>query len=157
MGFIQRAKERVEANERIIQNLQQFQGLTSKSKYKEILLCQIKHSSTKRGKKLFAKFATDILGWLDIFHRSEGGTMASKVNGLTEKHSKYNMKQSKKYKLNKEDGIKIAKGAGIAIGGSLVTYLISIIGDVDFGTYTPIIVAIASVLLNAARKYFASK
>lgn len=67
------------------------------------------------------------------------------------------MKQSKKYKLNKEDGIKIAKGAGIAIGGSLVTYLISIIGDVDFGTYTPIIVAIASVLLNAARKYFASK
>lgn len=89
MGFIKAIKERTEVNERTIQGLKEFQTLTSNSNYKEILLCQIKHSSTKREKKLLARFATDILGWLDTSVHSEGGTMASKVNGLTEKYLKY--------------------------------------------------------------------
>lgn len=61
--------------------------------------------------------------------------------------------ESKKYKLNKEDGIKIAKGASIAIAGALVVYFAEILPQVDFGTYTPIVVAIASVLVNSARKW----
>jgi len=62
--------------------------------------------------------------------------------------------QSTKYSLNKEDGIKILKGAGYAVGGVLVTYLLSILPNIDFGEYTLVIVPIASVLLNAGIKYF---
>lgn len=63
------------------------------------------------------------------------------------------MSQSKKYKLNKEDGLKILKGAGIAGGGAILAFLLSIIGDVDFGTQTATIVAIASIFLNTTLKW----
>lgn len=61
--------------------------------------------------------------------------------------------ESKKYRLNKEDFQKILKGMAIAIGGAIVTYFAEIIGQVDFGTWTPVAVAIASILINAARKF----
>jgi hypothetical protein len=66
-------------------------------------------------------------------------------------------KQSKKYKLNKEDLIKIAKGFGIAVGGVVLTYTAEIIPNINFGKYTAVVVGILAVLINAARKYLSGK
>lgn len=65
--------------------------------------------------------------------------------------------ESPKYSLNKQDLMKIGKGALMALGGVLVTYLLQVIPNVDFGQYTPVVVGIASVGLNALSKYFAGK
>ena len=64
------------------------------------------------------------------------------------------MDGSKRYHLNKKDGAKILKGAGIAGGGAVIGYLIIILTDIDFGSQTPIIVAVAGIFLNAALKFF---
>ena len=48
---------------------------------------------------------------------------------------------------------KIARGAGIAIAGALLTYLAQYISSTDFGVYTPLVVTIASILVNAGREY----
>lgn len=58
-----------------------------------------------------------------------------------------------RYTLCKEDAKKIGKGAVIAILGALLTYLSEVIVDVDFGQYTPIVMAIWSVLVNIVRKW----
>lgn len=58
-----------------------------------------------------------------------------------------------KYTLNKADLKKIAIGAGIALAGALLTYTTETITSVDFGEWTPIVVAIWSILANAARKF----
>lgn len=64
------------------------------------------------------------------------------------------MDGSKKFQLNKEDGAKILKGALMAIGGALLTYITQTIGDIDFGTaWTPIIVALGGILVNTAHKW----
>ncbi len=60
---------------------------------------------------------------------------------------------STKYSLNKEDLIKIARGAAIATGGALVTYGLTVINDINFGEYTPIVVALSSIVLNAVMKF----
>lgn len=60
---------------------------------------------------------------------------------------------SKKYHFSKDDVEKILLGAAIAVGGALLTYVAQVIGQIDFGPYTPIIVALASILINAARKF----
>jgi len=65
------------------------------------------------------------------------------------------MEASKKYTLDKSDLGKIGTGALIAVGGALVTYSAEIVVQIDFGTWTPIIVSISSILINAARKYLA--
>jgi len=62
--------------------------------------------------------------------------------------------QSPKYQLNKQDGLKILKGAGYALGGALCTYLLSEIPNVDFGQYTAVVVSVMSILLNAGVKFF---
>ena len=54
--------------------------------------------------------------------------------------------------MTKESLIKIAKGAGLAGGGAILTYLIEIIPSVNLGDWTPIVVAVLSVLLNVLRK-----
>lgn len=64
---------------------------------------------------------------------------------------------SYRYQLNKEDGLKLLKGAGIACGGALLTYVASVIGDIDFGSYTPIVVAGAGILVNFLRKFVTEK
>jgi len=58
--------------------------------------------------------------------------------------------------MAKEQWIKILKGAGIALGGALLTYLASIPESVNFGEYQPIVVAVFSVLINMGRKYLES-
>lgn len=60
---------------------------------------------------------------------------------------------SKKYKLSKKDAIKIGHGALIAMGGVLLTYLAEVIPNVDFGDWTPVVVALCSVLVNVGRKF----
>lgn len=60
---------------------------------------------------------------------------------------------SVRYTLNKEDGKKILIGAGIALGGTLLTYVSDLIPNIDFGEFTPVVVALFSVLINAGRKF----
>lgn len=65
--------------------------------------------------------------------------------------------QSAKYTLNKNDVMKILKGAGIALGGAALTYLLQILPDIDFGNYTPAVVALLSILINAGLKFINGK
>ena len=51
-----------------------------------------------------------------------------------------------------EQLMKIARGALIAAVGAGSTYAITELGNVDFGGWTPIVVAALSVLANAVRK-----
>jgi hypothetical protein len=48
----------------------------------------------------------------------------------------------------------IGIGLLIALGGSALTYLTQVIGSVDFGIWTPLVVTGWSVIVNAVRKYF---
>lgn len=67
------------------------------------------------------------------------------------------MTESKKYNLNKEDATKILKGAGIAVGGALLTYGAQVLTQIDFGIWTPTVVAIGCILINAGRKALRGK
>ena len=62
---------------------------------------------------------------------------------------------SKRFSLNKADMQKVATGALVAIGGALLTYLTQTVAQIDFGDYTPVAVALSSVLVNVARKFIA--
>lgn len=67
------------------------------------------------------------------------------------------MAQSRKYKLNKEDGKKILAGLLIALAGAALTFAEEAIPLVDFGTWTPLAVAINSAVVNAGRKWIVGK
>lgn len=60
---------------------------------------------------------------------------------------------SQRFTLNREDLKKIATGALMAVLGALLTYITSVIGDIDFGSYTPLVVSIWSVIANIIRKW----
>lgn len=60
---------------------------------------------------------------------------------------------SKRFNLNKEDGKKILIGALVAITGAFLTYITETIGQVELGDYTPIVVAVWSIIANIVRKY----
>lgn len=62
---------------------------------------------------------------------------------------------SKKFQLNKTDLQKIATGALVAVGGALLTYLTQVVAQIDFGDFTPVAVALSSILVNVARKFIA--
>lgn len=63
------------------------------------------------------------------------------------------MIQSPKFKIDSVGMKKVGKGALIAgIGASLV-FLVENVSSIDFGEYTPFIVAISAVLVNLARKF----
>jgi len=66
------------------------------------------------------------------------------------------METSQKLSLNLLDRKKIGKGALIAVIGVLLTYVADLIPTIDFGAYTPIVVAGFSVLANIVRKWIAS-
>jgi len=65
--------------------------------------------------------------------------------------------KSAKYKLNKHDLMKLTKGAGVAMGGALVTYLLQLLPNVDFGEYTVVVVGVLSIGLNSLRKLLAGE
>lgn len=62
---------------------------------------------------------------------------------------------SSRYTLSRLDSKKIAIGAGIAVGGALLTYLTEVISNIDLGQWTPIVVSIWSIVVNVARKWLA--
>jgi hypothetical protein len=64
---------------------------------------------------------------------------------------------SKKYTLNTEDLQKILTGAVVAMVGALLTYVAQTIGEIDFGIYTPVVVAFSAILVNAVRKFITGK
>lgn len=59
---------------------------------------------------------------------------------------------SEKGKLNKTDLVKILKGAGLAVAGVVLTYLIDALPKVDLGEYQLIVMGTLTVLLNVVRK-----
>lgn len=61
--------------------------------------------------------------------------------------------KSSKFTLNKKDFQKIGVGLLVAVGGAIATYLLEIVPNIDFGAWTPTVVAINSVLVNALRKF----
>lgn len=64
---------------------------------------------------------------------------------------------SSKFTLNKTDLSKIGKGALVAAGGALLTYLLGELPNVDFGQYTPIVVTVLSIAINAGLKFLQGK
>ena len=64
--------------------------------------------------------------------------------------------ESKKFEIDKIGWIKILKGAGIAGGAAILTYLLDAIPGMNFGKYTPAIVGILGILINMGRKWIIS-
>jgi hypothetical protein len=60
---------------------------------------------------------------------------------------------SKRFSLVSEDKKKILTGALVAAAGAFITFVADAIPSVDFGQYTPFVVALVSVLVNAFRKW----
>ncbi len=56
------------------------------------------------------------------------------------------------FKLNREDMYKVFTGLCIALVGAGATYWEATIPNIDFGQYTPVIVAANSMLVNLIRK-----
>lgn len=57
------------------------------------------------------------------------------------------------YKLIPEDIKAIWRGAMIATAGALLTYVTQVITGANFGQWTPIVVAIWSIVANSIKKY----
>jgi hypothetical protein len=59
---------------------------------------------------------------------------------------------NKSYSLKREDLVKLGTGLGIALTGAALTYISQVITQVEFGAYTPVVVALWSVFANVIRK-----
>lgn len=55
--------------------------------------------------------------------------------------------------LTNVDYKSIAKGAIMAAVGAGATYLLQVVGKMDFGTYTPFVAALLAVVSNAVHKF----
>jgi len=60
---------------------------------------------------------------------------------------------SERFRLVSQDFQKVGRGALIAGVGAAGTYLFEALPGVDFGEYTPLVVAVVSVLANLFRKW----
>ena len=60
---------------------------------------------------------------------------------------------SERFNFIPEDVKSIIIGASIAGGGAFATYILEGLAKLDFGEWTPIAVALLSVLINAVRKW----
>lgn len=60
-----------------------------------------------------------------------------------------------RFKLTKVDLTKVGKGVLVAAVGAILTYLTQWASDMDFGAYTPVIVAGLSIVTNIVRKWSA--
>lgn len=65
--------------------------------------------------------------------------------------------ESPRFKLTRADLKSIFVGLGIATSGAAVTYLSEVVTEINWGDWTPAVVALASVLVNVARKWLADK
>lgn len=61
--------------------------------------------------------------------------------------------EQKAFSFDKVTLIKIGKGALIAGAGAMAVYALEAVMTLDFGDATPIVVALASILLNVVREY----
>ena len=64
---------------------------------------------------------------------------------------------SEKYTLIKEDLKSLLIGLGITLLGAGLTYLTEAMGKMDFGEFSPIIVAVWALIVNIVRKYITVK
>jgi hypothetical protein len=64
---------------------------------------------------------------------------------------------NKSYSLKREDLVKLGTGLGIALAGAALTYISQVITQVDFGAYSPLVVAFWSVFANFIRKIIDGK
>jgi hypothetical protein len=55
--------------------------------------------------------------------------------------------------FDRETLLKIGRGSLIAGGGALLVYLLQWLTTLDFGLATPMVVALASILVNSVREY----
>lgn len=58
-----------------------------------------------------------------------------------------------KFTFTKENLIKIAKGILISGGAAILTYLAQFISETDFGQWTPVVVALGGIIINAGREF----
>lgn len=65
--------------------------------------------------------------------------------------------QSETFSLNKTDILKIGKGLGIAVAGTILTYLATIIPNLNLGDYTLFLMPIFSAGVNALLKLVKGK
>jgi hypothetical protein len=65
--------------------------------------------------------------------------------------------ESTRFTINKDDLTAIGKGALIAAGGALLTYITSYVTSTDFGQWTPVIVSVWSIIVNVSRKYLSGE
>lgn len=63
----------------------------------------------------------------------------------------------KAYSFDKVTFGKIARGAAIAAAGAVLTYLAQYVSSADFGVYTPVVVAVSSILINACKEFIKGK
>ena len=59
---------------------------------------------------------------------------------------------SKLLKLNLIDWKKVGKGLLIAVFGAILTYLSDLIPTIDFGMWTPMVMAFWSIVVNIVQK-----
>lgn len=64
---------------------------------------------------------------------------------------------SKKYQLNKTDLESLGKGLLITLAGAFLTFLAQVSTQIDFGVYTPFVVAILALVVNTGRKFLQGK
>ena len=62
------------------------------------------------------------------------------------------MENSKLLKLDSFDWGKVGKGLLIAISGAILTYLTDLIPTIDFGVWTPMVMAFWSIVVNIVQK-----
>lgn len=60
---------------------------------------------------------------------------------------------STSFSISKTELLSVLKGLGIAVGGAALTYLTAYLTHTDFGAYTPLVVALWSVIVNFLRKW----
>lgn len=58
----------------------------------------------------------------------------------------------KQFSIKSDHWMSVLKGAAIAAGAAVLTYAAQVVGDTDFGTSTPMVVAGVSVVINYLRK-----
>lgn len=63
---------------------------------------------------------------------------------------------SESFKMNKEDGKKVVKGAIIALAGAVLSILVDVIPGVDFGKYQGLAAAVGAIAANALRIWIAN-
>lgn len=62
----------------------------------------------------------------------------------------------KQFAIKGDNWISVLKGAAIAAGAAILTYATQNIGNLDFGTATPMVVAGLSIAINYLRKVLAN-